>query len=77
MPRIYNFNPRFKGGMIKTFRGLRPVFRKMSQSFEGSGVRTKLGQCKHLSIREKKTKSEDIVEGGKIKSSVKPLKFLM
>lgn len=77
MPRIFNFNPKFKGGMIKSFRGLKPVFRKM-RDVSGSGiVRPKIGAFKNTSIRERKSKEDDIVEGGKIKYSVKPLKFLM
>lgn len=80
MPRIMKINPRFRGGMIRTMRGLRPLIRKIGHSVSGGAVvRPRLGSFKDMSIEDKKKIKESVVGGGKVKQSygVKPLKFLM
>ena len=75
MPRLMKINPRFRGGMVKTLRGLRPLIKRVRNSIDGSGVvRPLIGNFTKLAIEDKKT-----VVGGKVKQSygVKPLKFLM
>ena len=74
MPRIMEINPRFNGGMIKTLRGLQPIYKKVKHSVGSGVVLPPFNSFENLSIENKKT-----VVGGKVKQSygVKPLKFLM
>jgi hypothetical protein len=74
MVRFMKINPKFRGGMLKTLKGLKPLIRR---DVSGSGVRPPIGAFKQLAM------SSDM-SGGKVKAEkkkqsygVKPLKFLM
>lgn len=63
-----------RGGMIKTMKGLQPLFRR---AIRGSGVRPPIGAFKQLSMTStvKPVKEEITGEGVKKKQSYKSLKF--
>lgn len=68
-------NPKHSGGMIKTMKGLQPLFRR---AIRGSGVRPPMGAFKQLSMTStvKPVKEEITGEGVKSKKqSYKSLKF--
>lgn len=59
-------NPKYRGGMIKGLKGLRPLIRRV-----GSGVRPPIGQFKQLSMSSavRPAKVESTGEGAKLKTS--------
>jgi hypothetical protein len=74
MVRFLKINPKFKGGMIKTMTGLRPLIRR---AIRGSGVvRPPTVQFKQLSMSST-VKPAMTGEGVKSKQSYTKLKFLI
>jgi hypothetical protein len=69
MVRFLKINPKYRGGMVKGLKGLRPLIRRVA----GAGVRPPIGQFKQLSMN---AKVESTGEGVKKKSLTK-LKFLI
>ena len=68
-------NPKYRGGMVKGLKGLRPLIRRV-----GSGVRPAIGPFKQLSISStvaKPAKVESISSGEGIKKPLTKLKFLI
>jgi hypothetical protein len=75
MVRFMKINPKFKGGMIKTMKGLRPLIRKGVQAIRGSGVRPPIGQFKQLSMS---STVKPVMSGeGVKKQTYTKLKFLI
>lgn len=70
MVRFMKINPKYRGGMIKGLKGLRPLIRRV-----GSGVRPPIGQFKQLSISGEGAKPVSSGEGTKKKLT--KLKFLI
>ena len=70
-------NPKYRGGMVKGLKGLRPLIRRV-----GAGVRPAIGPFKQLSIsstvRPAKVQSVSSGEGAKpAKKPLTKLKFLI
>ncbi len=68
-------NPKYRGGMVKSIRGLRALNRRV-----GSGVRPAIGQFKQLSISStvaKPAKVESVSSGVGAKKPLTKLKFLI
>ncbi len=68
-------NPKYRGGMIKGPKGLRPLIRRV-----GAGaVRPPIGQFKQLSMSAtvRPAKVESTGEGAKTKKPLTKLKFLI
>jgi hypothetical protein len=76
MVRFMKINPKYRGGMVKGLKGLRPLIRRV-----GSGVRPPIGQFKQLSmsatVRPAKVDSVSSGEGAKTKKPLTKLKFLI
>jgi hypothetical protein len=77
MVRFLKINPKYRGGMIKGLKGLRPLIRRV-----GAGVRPPIGQFKQLSmnstVRPAKVDSVSSGEGAKpVKRPLTKLKFLI
>ncbi len=74
MVRFLKINPKYRGGMIKSLRGLRPLIRRV-----GAGVRPPIGQFKQLSMSAtvRPAKVESTGEGAKPKKPLTKLKFLI
>lgn len=58
MVRFMKIHPKFKGGMIKTMKGLRPL----SRNVRGSGVRPPIGQFKRITLNTPVRVAEPVVE---------------
>lgn len=76
MVRFMKINPKFRGGMIKTMAGLRPLLRNI----RGSGVRPPIGQFKRITLNTPVMVAESVaeIEGSGTKSkkqTYRKLKF--
>ncbi len=71
MVRFLKINPKYRGGMIKGLKGLRPLIRRVA----GAGVRPPIGAFKQLSMSSAKVESTG--EGAKPKKPLTKLKFLI
>ncbi len=65
-------NPKYRGGMIKGLKGLRPLIRRV-----GSGVRPPIGQFKQLSMSSTVRPVKVESTGGGAKKTLTKLKFLI
>lgn len=77
MVRFMKIHPKFKGGMIKTMKGLRPLLRNV----RGAGVRPPIGQFKRITLNTPVKVVESVAElegsGAKPKQTYRKLKFSM
>jgi hypothetical protein len=72
MVRFLKINPKYRGGMVKSMKGLRAINLRA-----GSGVRPPIGMFKQLSISSAKVESVSSGEGVKTKKPLTKLKFLI
>lgn len=78
MVRFMKINPKFRGGMIKTMSGLKPLLRNIRGA--GSGVRPPIGQFKRITLNTPVRVAESVaeIEGSGAKSkkqTYRKLKF--
>lgn len=77
MVRFMKINPKFRGGMLKTMKGLKPLLRNV----RGAGVRPPIGQFKRITLNTPVKVVESVAElegsGTKPKQTYRKLKFSM